>query len=378
MIADRRPTNGSAYWRSSSIAGNGFGLSAHAIAAERGWISRKEALARCRRMLVFMRDHAKHEHGFFYHFLDADGSPRSPKVSVSSIDTALFLAGAMTAAQAFPESDLPGIVDAIYRRIDWQWMLDGNDFLQHGWRPDGGFLKHEWKSYCELMVLVLLAIGAEEHAIPPKCWDAWKREPMLEFNGEKFASYPPLFIHQYSHAYFDFRRFRDKHLDYWHNSQIATLAQIDYMKRLAAAFPKTLGHYSDDFWGLTSSVGPHGYMSWGAPYPGTRVRPGRGIDGTLVPSAPGGSLPFCPQECLRTLRTQKKRYGAKIFGRYGFTNAYNPRTEWKSEYCLAIDTGITLVMAENLRTGFVWHTFMRHPAAKRAIKRAGFQPVSEE
>lgn len=380
LVADRWHTDGVDAWDKSGIAPVGFALSAHAIAAERGWIARDAAVARCRKVLVFMRDHVEHERGFFYQWIGRSSGKREPESPASSIDNALFLAGAMTAAQAFPDSDLGEIVDRIYRRYDWKWMLDGNDLLQHGWMPEGGFLRTEWKSYCELMVLVLLAIGAEENAIPPKCWDAWKREPKLEFKGEEFAHYPPLFVHQFSHAYFDFRGHRDKHLDYWRNSQLATLAQIDYMKRLAAAYPEELGHYSDDLWGLSASDGPNdSYRDWGAPYKDPRLRPWRGIDGTLVPSAPGGSLPFCPEECLRTLKAQKElpvegRW--KIFDRYGFTNAHNPRTGWLSTYCLAIDTGITLLMAENLRSGFVWETFMKHPAAIRAFELAGFEPTS--
>lgn len=379
LVADRWQTDGSTSWDTAGIAATGFGLSAHAIAAERGWISRDEAVSRCRRALVFMRDSLEHKRGFFYQFIDRETGEREPGSPASTIDNALFLAGAITAAQAFPDSELRGIVDEIYRRMDWKWMLAGNDLLQHGWKPEEGFLKAEWSSYCELMVLVLLAIGADEHAIPPKCWDAWKREPLLEFKGEKFAHYPPLFIHQYSHAYFDFRKYRDKHLDYWANSRIATLAQIDYMKRLAAAYPEELGHYSGKLWGLTASDGPSGYMDWGAPFKDPRLKPWRGIDGTLVPSAPGGSLPFCPTECLRTLRAQRElpvTGGWPIYGRYGFANAHNPRTGWVSHYSLAIDTGITLVMAENLRGGFVWDRFMSHPAAARAFRRTGFEPLT--
>jgi hypothetical protein len=379
LIADRWPTDGGEVWDTAGIAAVGFGLTGHAIAAERGWIPRDEAEARCRKVLIFLRDHVEHKNGFFYQWIDRATGERAAGSPASSIDNALLLAGAITAAQAFPDSDLGPIVDDLYRRMDWQWMLNGNDLLNHGWNPEVGFLETEWSSYCELMILVLLAIGAEEHAIPPQCWDAWKREPKLEFQGEAFAHYPPLFVHQYSQAYFDFRNFRDRHLDYWRNSQVATLAQIDYMKRLGAAYPEDMGHYSDALWGLTASDAEGGaYRDWGAPYKDPRLRPWRGVDGTLVPSAPGGSLALCPEECLRTLKAQKELPAEgewKIFGRYGFANAHNPRTGWVSHYCLAIDTGITLLMAENLRSGFVWETFMSHPAASRAFERAGFKEI---
>ncbi len=377
LVADRWKTDGSGVWETAGIAATGFGLTGHAIAVEREWISRKEGVARCRRILLFMRDKVEHKRGFYYQFLNRSTGVREPNSPASTIDNALFLAGALTAAEAFPESDIPSIVNDIYNRMDWKWMLNGNEFLQHGWKPEVGFLKAEWKTYCEHMVLLLLAVGAEKNPIPPSCWDAWERGPLMEHKGEKFVHYPPLFVHQYTQGYFDFRNVRDGHLDYWRNSQLATLAQIDYMKRLGKAYPKEMSHYSDDLWGLTASDGPNGYKDWGAPYKDHRLRPWRGVDGTLVPSAPGGSLAICPKESIHTLKIQKERYGDQIYGKYGFANAHNPRTGWVSEYCLAIDTGITMVMAENARSGFVWKTFMKHPASVRAFKRAGFKKIQK-
>jgi len=372
LVADRWRTDGKEEWKVASIASTGFGLAAHAIAAERGWISREEGLKRCRKTLLFLRDRVDNKKGFFYQFIYRDSGDREANTPASTIDNALLLAGAITAAQSFPDSDLPDIVNTIYNRMDWEWMLQGNFLLQHGWKPEVGFLETEWKSYSELMLVVLLGLGADQHAIPAACWDAWKREPMLEFKGEKFASYPPLFIHQYAQAYFDFRNKKDKYLDYWRNSQIATMAQIDYMKRLAKKYPEKMGYYGEDLWGLTASDSEHGYKDWGAPFKDPRLRPWRGVDGTLVPSAPGGALAMCPEQALHTLEFQKNKFGETIYGKYGFANAYNPRTKWTSSYCIGIDTGITLLMAENLRSGFVWEKFMSHPAAKRAFQKAGF------
>jgi len=376
LIADRHRTDNTGAFKASSVAATGFGLTAHTIAASRGWIPKDEAATRCRRILTFMRDKGQHEHGFFYQYLDMQSGRRDGRAPASSIDQALFLAGALTAAAAFPDTDVPALATTLYDRTDWKWMCHRDDFIRHGWTPEQGFLQGRWDSYSELMILVLLAVGSDTHPMAPYTWDAWGRQPVMEFKGEKYVNYPALFVHQYTHAYFDFRNWRDSNLDYWHNSKIATLAQIDYMKRLAAKYPEQLGHYSDDLWGITASDGPDDYMDWGAPYADDRLLPWRGIDGTLVPSAPGGSLAFCPGPCLRTLRAQRERYGDKIYGRYGFANAHNPRTGWVSPYCLAIDTGITLLMAENLRSQFVWNTFMSHPVAKRAITRCQFKPVS--
>jgi hypothetical protein len=376
LIADRHRVDNSDVFKASSVAATGFGLTAHSIAASRGWISRDEAVSRCLRILTFMREKGQHEHGFFYQYLDMQSGRRDGKAPASSIDQALFLAGALTAAAAFPDSDIPALAEELYDRTDWKWMCHRDDFICHGWTPEEGFLRARWDSYSELMIMLILATGSDTHPMDRYTWEAWGRLPVREFNGEKYINCPPLFVHQYSHGYFDFRKWNDGVWDYWRNSQVSTLAQIDYMTRLAAKYPGQLGHYSEDLWGLTPSDGPHDYMDWGAPYPDDRLLPWRGIDGTLVPSAPGGSLAICPEPCLRTLRYQKERFGDKIYGRYGFANAHNPNSDWVSSYCLAIDTGITLLMAENLRSEFVWNTFMSHPVAKRAINRIQFKPVS--
>jgi len=154
LIADRWPSDGGDVWDTAGIAAVGFGLTGHAIAAERGWISREEAEARCRKVLCFLRDHVEHKNGFFYQWVDRATGKRAAGSPASSIDNALLLAGAITAAQAFPESDLGPIVDSLYRSMDWQWMLNGNDLLNHGWNPEEGFLATEWSSYCELMILL--------------------------------------------------------------------------------------------------------------------------------------------------------------------------------------------------------------------------------
>ena len=376
LIADRHRTDNSDVFHVSSIAATGFGLTAHTIAAARGWITKEESMNRCRRILTFMRDKGQNEHGFFFQYLDMKTGQRDGRAPASSIDQALFLVGALTAAAAYPNSDIPALAASLYDRTEWKWMCNRDDLISHGWTPERGFLPSRWDSYSEMMIMLVLAIGSDTHPMAPYTWETWGRAPVQEFKGEKYINCPPLFIHQYSHAYFDFRNWRDGIWDYWRNSQISTLAQIDYMKRLGAKYPEQLGHYNDDLWGLTPSDGPSDYMDWGAPYPDQRLLPWRGIDGTIVPSAPGGSLAICPEPTLRTLRYQKEHFGDKIYGRYGFVDAYNPRTGWVSSYCLAIDTGITLLMAENLRSEFVWKTFMTHPIAQRAITRIQFKPVA--
>jgi hypothetical protein len=200
------------------------------------------------------------------------------------------------------------------------------------------------------------------------CWDAWQRGPRAEYAGHSFIQCSPLFTHQYSHAWFDFRGVRDEYADYWQNSVDATLAQRDW----SAAQKKRFAHWSQDMWGLTASDGPHGYMAWGTPEPGVTKDES---DGTLVPCAPGGSLPFAPRECLTALENMRAFGMPGLWGRYGFADAFNPETGWVSTDVIGIDLGITLVMAENLRSGLVWKDFMQAPEVRRGMKAAGF--VSE-
>lgn len=241
-------------------------------------------------------------------------------------------------------------------------MLRGTNVLSHGWKPESGFLKSNWDHYCELMMLYLLAIGSPSNAAPAESWDAFTR-PVFEYKGHRFiSSKDPIFIHQYSHAWFDFRNRRDKYADYFDNSVIATRAHKQFCVDLRERYP----HFSDDMWGITASDSAKGYRAWGGP------PEHGGVDGTLVPCAPAGSLPFLPRETIQVLRTMRERYGDRIWKRYGFIDAFNAQTGWYAPDVIGIDVGISMLMAENLRTSFVWHTFMKNPEATRAMKVAGF------
>ncbi|MGV3485293.1 MAG: glucoamylase family protein [Planctomycetaceae bacterium] len=374
LVSDRASTDGSWFSPHASSAACGFAMAAHCVAANAGWSSRGEAAERVRLMLRSLLEVAEHENGFVYHFFDAGTGRRGMQSEVSSIDTALMLTGAMTAATTF--SDDPRIVelsDLLYRRVDWQWMLGSNDLLHMGWTPESGMLPYQWDRYSELIILVMMAIGAPSSPIPPRCWNAWRREPVLDFNGEGFLSYPPLFVHQYPFAFFDFRDYTSSHdRNFFRNAVHAHRAQIAFMSELGRREPERFGHYGENLWGLTSSDSADGYRDWGGPYETGRFEPDRGIDGTIVPSAAAGGLAIVPAEAMHTLRYQLQAYGDRIYGRYGFVNAYNPVSNWVGPDVIGIDTGISLLMAENLRTGGVWDAFMQHPAAKRAMAMTGF------
>jgi len=367
LTRDRAPKDGSAGTAPASIAATGFALTAWCIADAHGWLPPGEAQARVRATLRFAADHAASERGWFYHFVEPRSGYRAWQCEASTIDTALFLKGALTAREYLHDPETTELVDRIYRRIDWQWALNGGKTLVHGWRPETGFIAYRWDSYSELMGMYLLGIGAPREALHAEAWDAWSRGPQAHFEGRTFLQGGPLFTHQYAQAWFDFRGSRDAYANYWQNSIDATLAQREWSARQS----KRYARWSADMWGLTASDSAHGYKAWGTP-----GRENESADGTLVPCAPGGSLPFAPRECLTALERMRETGVAGVWGRYGFADAFNPQTGWSSPDVIGIDVGITLIMAENLRSGLVWETFMRAPEVRRGMALAGFRPVA--
>jgi hypothetical protein len=345
-----------------SIAATGFGFTALCIGQQRGWVSYDEARDRALAGLRFLWEQMPHHRGFFYHWANINNGDRLWDSEVSSIDSAILLCGVLTCRKHFADRQIEQLAHQVFNRVDWNWLSEDTRILPHGWRPETGFLQFRWENYSEMMMMYLLGLGSYSHPLPADAWNAWKRT-IFEYHGIRYiGSFAPLFIHQYSQAWFDFRGKRDRYADYFQNSVLATDVHRRFCLDLAGKFPD----YSDDLWGISASDSPKGYAVWGGP-PATGP-----IDGTVVPSAAGGSIPFMPRETMRVLRTIKDRYGSQAWSRYGFVNAFNPRTKWYNDYVLGIDTGITLLMAENVRTGFVWNTFMKNPEARQGMKRAGF------
>ncbi len=348
--------------RFSSIAATGFGLTALCIADHRGYQPHQQVLSQVRRTLNYHATTLPHQHGFFSHFNDPDTGEPLPDSEISSIDTALLMCGVLTARAHFHrDSEIVSAATLLYERVDWPWMLNGGQTFSMGRAPKSGFLKARWDRYCELMMIYLLALGSPTHPIPSECWDAWSRPPM-HYAGFDYISFTdPLFVHQYSHAWFDFRNKRDRFADYFQNSTLATQAHQAFCLSLGAP-------YDSDYWGISASDSQHGYTAWGGP-PGFG-----GIDGSVVPSATAGSLPFLPAACLRVQRSLRQRFGKQAYRRYGFCDALCPASSWFNPDVLGIDLGISVLMAENLRTGFVWDTFSRNPEVAVAFRRAGFRP----
>ncbi|MFH0953963.1 MAG: glucoamylase family protein [Verrucomicrobiota bacterium] len=369
LIADHAPAAQGPNDSPCSVAAVGFGLTAICIADARGWITRDEALDRVTRTLKFMLESVDQQNGFFYHFVDRKTGQRTWDSEVSSIDTALLLAGALTCRNHFSDGEITRLANRLYERIDWTWMLNGGDALSMGWLPESGFIPHRWDTYSEHMVLYLLGLGAPSKALPAESWYAWKR-PYYTYNDKTYVQAVPLFLHQYSHAWVDFRGKRDALADYFKNSELATKAHREFCLSLKDKFPA----YGERLWGMTASKGPKGYMVWGGPPP-TMEYP---IDGTVVPCAAGGSVPFCPELTLPVLREIYDRHRAKAWGRYGFLDAFNPNTGWTADGYIAIDVGPTLLMVENYRTGDVWKWFMESPEIARALRAAGFKETGRD
>ncbi|HEV7219837.1 MAG TPA: glucoamylase family protein [Terriglobales bacterium] len=349
----------------ASVASTGFGLTAICIGEMRGYVSYSDARLRVIKSLNFLWHKLPTHRGFFYHFANIDTGERLWDSEVSSVDTAILLCGVLTCHQHFQDETIKQLAHAIFDRVDWTWLSEDTSLLPMGWTPEFGFLPYKWNYYSELMMIYLLGMGSSSHPLSSDVWFAWKRT-VFEYDGLRYVgSFAPLFIHQYSQAWFDFRGKKDRYADYFQNSVTAT----DVHRRFCLELNPQFSDYSNALWGITASDSEKGYVVWGGP-------PAMGpIDGTIVPCAPGGSLPFMPDATMRVLRTIRDHY-PQAMCRYGFVDAFNPLNEWYDTDVIGINTGITMLMAENARTGFIWDTFMKNPEAQRGMEIAGFKPYT--
>ena len=381
-----------------SIAVVGFALSVYPIAVQRGWMTRPVAVERSLAALRFFRDcdqggqpQSTGYRGFYFHFLDMHSGARVWNSELSMIDTALLLAGALTAASYFgadtsAERELRELVDALYRRVDWCWALDGKSTLRQGWKPESGFLNYGWDGYNEGIVLYVLALGSPTYPIESGQYTAWTATYQWEnLYGIDFLYAGPLFIHQFSHAWIDFRGIRDrfmreKRCDYFENSRRATEVQREYARRN----PQRCVGYDEDCWGLTACDGPSqtrpgqaserrpvfGYAARGVPYGPD--------DGTVSGWAALASLPFAPEIALRAARSMRDRYPEMLLGQR-YASSFNPGiasaggTAWVSSGHFGLDQGIVLMMIENHRSGLIWRLLRDCPAIRSGLRRAGFR-----
>jgi hypothetical protein len=399
----------------ASIAAVGFALTAYPIGVERGWITRAQARTRVLATLRFFA-HAPQGagetgtagyHGFFYHFLDMHtGLRRNKRVEVSTIDTTWLMAGVLFDASYFDRDDaqereIRKLADTLYRDVDWPWAQVNAPLVSMGWTPGGKFIDHDWSGYNEAMMLYILALGSPTHALEPPAWAAWTSsydKHWGEFQGYTFLNFGPLFGHQWSESWIDFRGIRDAfmrqhHMTYFENSRCAVRAQQAY----AIANPAGWTGYGKTLWGLTASNGPGNFSH--VPV-GDKERVfyaytarGAGMDyllddGTIPPTAAVASIVFAPRIVLPTIDAMIKAHGGVLFGKYGFFDAFNlsfrdgklaPHTGrvvlgfgWVDNEYLGIDQGPILLMLENYRSGFVWQVMRGNRYIRRGLKRAGF------
>lgn len=381
-----------------SIAVVGFALSSYPVAVERGWMTRAEAVNRSLSVLRFFRDSdqsggpdATGYKGFYYHFLDMHTGTRVWRSELSMVDTALLIAGALTASTYFnaesdEEATLRGIANALYRRIDWRWAQGGKATIRQGWKPECGFLHYGWEGYNEAIVLYALALGSPTHPMEGHDYEAWTATYQWEnLYGYDLLYAGPLFVHQFSHAWIDFRgiqdRFmREKRCDYFENSRRATEVQREYTRRN----PHRFVGYDENCWGLTACDGPtnqlpglvseqrrlFGYAARGVPYGPD--------DGTLGGWAALASLPFAPEIALCAARNMLQRY-PEMLAAQQYTSSFNPTLAsvdggaWVSAGHFGLDQGIVVMMIENHRTELIWRLMRNCPIVGAGLRRAGFR-----
>lgn len=368
-----------------SIAAQGFGITAICIAIDHGWVTREQGLARIRLGMQTLWNGAQGSaafnvngyKGLFYHFLDINSGNRTWTCELSTIDTALLMAGVLDAKQYFHTSD-PGdveiraLADSLYRRVDWDFMRNGGPAIKMGWKPETGFNTFgNWIGYNEAMILYILAIGSPTHPVPAATWNTWTNGYFWStYYGQSYVVFAPLFGHQYSHCWIDFRNIPDAYMtnrgiDYFENSRRATYAAQAY----CIQNPYGRAGYSDVLWGLTASDDPGGYLAHGAP-------PAQNDNGTITPTAAASSIAFAPEIVLPTLQNMYDVWGIGLWGKYGFKDAFNPTVFWWGPDWLGIDQGPIIIMIENYLNGSVWNRYMMNADVVNGLKRAGFQNVT--
>ena len=406
LIPDRWPTPSF-----SSVAAVGFGLASYPVGIEHNWITRTQGADRVLTTLRFLwkapqgpqPSGAIGYSGLFYHFLDMQSGTRFETVELSTIDTGLLMAGVLFCGEYFDgtvasEKEIRALADSLYLRVDWQWTVHNPGRISMGWKPETGYIQSEWHGYDEAMILMILALGSPTYPVEPDVWTTYTSSNTWgTFYGQQHVGFAPLFGHQYSHIFIDFRGIQDDYIgahgiDYFENSRRATLAQRAYAMANSASW----GGYGEDVWGLTASDGPVDaelpfkgsprrfwtYAARGATYEEVRD------DGTIAPTAAGGSIPFTPAESIRALKTMRERYGAGIWGQYGFLDSFNPSFTFTSvavrhgrvipdlgwfdlDY-LGIDQGPIVLMIENYNSELIWKHLRNNPYIITGLKRAGF------
>ncbi|NOU19604.1 MAG: Tat pathway signal protein [Bacteroidales bacterium] len=387
----------------TSIAATGFGLAAYIVGIENKYISRQQGVERVLNTIKWLHNSVQGSDstgatgykGFYYHFLTYKQGLRYKNVELSTIDTGWLMAGILTCQSYFDgnteeEKQIRNLADSLYLRVDWNWAMNGQEFMSMGWHPEDGFINAHYLGYSEAMMLMILSLGSPTHATPDSTWNSYcKNYKWADFYGYQHLNFEPLFGHQYSHMFIDFREIYDpyiqqKGIDYFENSRRATLANRAYCIKN----PMNFNAYSDSIWGLTACDGP---IDSQLPFKGNKVQfytyRARGAsiqaivdDGSIAPTAAGGSIPFTPDESLQALMAMKKTYGEKLYQQYGFKDAFNPSyitdefpQGWFDKDYIGLDQGPIVIQIENYQTGLIWNLMKKNKYIVNGLKKAGFK-----
>ena len=398
----------------ASIAAVGYALTAYPIGIENNWVSRNQAVDRTLLTLKFFRDMPQGPQatgkgaykGFYYHFLDMQKGERyNSWVELSSVDTSLFMMGVLFAQSYYDrddprEKEIREIAEELYRRVDWNWLQQNKPLVSMGWFPESGFIPHDWMGYNEAMMLYVLALGSPTHPVSPEAWQVWARtynDDWGVYQGQEFLAFGPMFGHQYSHVWIDFRGIQDdfmreRGMDYFENSRRATLAQREY----AINTPMKWKDYGENVWGLTASDGPQQTVQeFRGEQREFRHYSARGAglrenfdDGTIAPTAAISSLPFAPEIVIPATLEMHERYGEYLYSSYGFLDSFNrsfdfdiplktgrlvPGEGWVASDYIGIDQGPILTMIANYRNDFVWNVMKKNAHIRTGLERAGFK-----
>ncbi|MCB8994654.1 MAG: Tat pathway signal protein [Bacteroidales bacterium] len=395
QIPDRYPTR-----KFYSIAATGFGLTSYLIGIENNYISRAEGREEVLHCLQWLWNSPQGPEahgiagykGFYYHFLNYKDATRYKKVELSTVDTGWLMAGILACQSYFNENDpseenIRILADSLFLRVDWEWAMNNDANMSMGWHPESGFIQNRWKGYNEAMMIVIMGLGSPAYPLADSAWKSWcKTYQWEDFKGYEHLNFSPLFGHQYTQMFIDFRGIQDsfmreKGIDYFENSRRATLSNRQY----CIDNPRGFDDYGENVWGLSACDGPSNiFVSDTQKYKSYWARGASALeiadDGTITPTAAGGSIPFAPEECLSALYYMRNQYKDKLYQEYGFKDAFNlgfsnPGSEtkgWFDKDYLGIDQGPILIQLENYQSGLIWNIMKKNKYIIEGLKRAGF------
>lgn len=362
-----------------TTGGTGMGAMAIVTAVHRGFISRQEGLAQIVKIVDFLRNKATTYHGAYTHFINgASGAtiPFSTKDNGADlVETSLLMQGLLTARQFFSggeaaEAALRLHITDMYNKVEWNWFRkDNGNVLYWHWSPD-----HNWDvnlpvaGWNEALITYVLAAAPGAYTIPKSVYDeGWARSGAIRHNksyyninlplGEELGG--PLFFSHYSFLGLDPRKLKDAYADY--NEQVTAHSRINY--QYSVSNPRNYNGYSSSLWGLTAS--DNNYSGYSAHSPNNDA-------GVISPTAAVSSIPFTPEQSMEALRFFYYTLGDRLFGEYGFKDAFNLTDLWFAPSYLAIDQGPQIIMIENYRSGLLWNLFMSCPEVQAALTKLGF------